>query len=67
MPNEVQVIQPQFYVSTGSGLKMQAMWTKTCRGAMTRFIIDNRLTAPEQLLAFTHLGFTHAPHRKDIQ
>ena len=63
--NEVQVIQPQFYVSTGSGLKMQAVWAKTCRGAMTRFIIENRHVSPEQLLAFTYKGFTHAPHLGD--
>jgi len=33
---EVRIIQPLFYVRKGSNLKIQAVWAKTCRGAMTR-------------------------------
>ena len=36
---EVRIIQPLFYVRKGNDLKIQAVWAKTCRGAMTRFII----------------------------
>ncbi len=56
---EVHIVQPLFYVRKGNDLKMQAVWAKTCRGAMTRFIIDHRLSAPEELQAFNYEGFTY--------
>ena len=54
-------IQPLFYVCKGNDLKIQAVWAKTCRGAMTRFIIDNRITNPEDLNAFSYEGFAYDP------
>lgn len=59
---EVRIIQPLFYVRKGSDLKIQAVWAKTCRGAMTRFIIENRISNPHQLCAFHYEGFTYEPH-----
>ena len=58
---EIRIIQPLFYVRKGNDLKMQAVWAKTCRGAMTRFIIDNRITNPEDLYAFSYEGFAYDP------
>ena len=58
---EVRVIQPLFYVRKGNNLKMQAVWAKTCRGAMTRFIIENRITNPDDLSAFAYEGFEYEP------
>ena len=58
---EVRIIQPLFYVRKGNDLKIQAVWAKTCRGAMTRFIIDNRITNPEDLNAFSYEGFAYEP------
>ena len=58
---EVRIIQPLFYVRKGTDLKVQAVWAKTCRGAMTRFIIDNRITNPEDLTAFSYEGFAYYP------
>ncbi len=58
---EVRIIQPLFYVRKGNDLKVQAVWAKTCRGAMTRFIIDNRITNPEDLNAFSYEGFAYDP------
>ena len=58
---EVRVIQPLFYVRKGYDLKIQAVWAKTCRGAMTRFIIENRITNPEDLNAFSYEGFEYKP------
>jgi cytoplasmic iron level regulating protein YaaA (DUF328/UPF0246 family) len=40
---------------------MQAVWAKTCRGAMVRFILQNQLTNPEELNAFSYEGFEYAP------
>jgi hypothetical protein len=58
---EVRIIQPLFYIRKGSELKIQAVWAKTCRGAMTRFIIENRITNPEDLNAFSYEGFAYDP------
>ena len=58
---EVRIIQPLFYVRKGNDLKIQAVWAKTCRGAMTRFIIDNRITNPKDLNAFSYEGFAYDP------
>ena len=58
---EVRIIQPLFYVRKGKDLKIQAVWAKTCRGAMTRFIIDNLITNPEDLKAFSYEGFAYEP------
>ena len=59
---EVRVIQPLFFVRKGSDLKIQAVWAKTCRGAMTRFIIENHITNPEDLNAWTYEGFEYNPN-----
>ena len=58
---EVRIVQPLFYVCKGNDLKMQAVWAKTCRGAMTRFIIENRITNPGDLSAFAYEGFEYEP------
>ena len=58
---EVRVIQPMFLVRKGDTLKVQAVWAKTCRGAMTRMILQERLTHPEDLAAFQYEGFTFNP------
>ena len=58
---EVRIVQPLFYIRKGSELKIQAVWAKTCRGAMTRFIIENRIDNPEDLCAFGYEGFIYEP------
>ena len=55
---EVRVVQPLFYVRSAGRLKVQAVWAKTCRGAMVRFILENRITRVEDLQAFSYEGFT---------
>lgn len=60
--DEVKVIQPLFYVRTPKGLKMQAVWAKSCRGAMVRFILQHRILFPEELYAFSYEGFEYHPH-----
>ena len=60
---EVKVVHPLFYVRQANGsLKMQAVWAKSCRGAMVRFILQNRITNPEELRAFSYEGFEYSPH-----
>jgi len=59
---EIRIVQPLFYVRKGPDLKMQAVWAKTCRGAMTRFILENRLTTPKELNSFKYEGFSYQSH-----
>lgn len=58
--SELQIIQPLFYVQTPSGLKMQAVWAKTCRGAMTRWLLENPTLSPQELIAFQYQGFRYS-------
>jgi len=58
---EVKVVQPMFLVRKGDTLKVQAVWAKTCRGAMTRMILQKRLPQPEDLTAFKYEGFNYSP------
>ena len=59
--HEVRVVQPLFYVRKEGRLKMQAVWAKSCRGAMTRFILQQQLMFPHELQAISHEGFHYAP------
>jgi cytoplasmic iron level regulating protein YaaA (DUF328/UPF0246 family) len=54
---ELKVIQPLFYVRNKGELKIQAIWAKSCRGAMTRFILENQYTKISDIHAFSYEGF----------
>ena len=56
----IRVIEPEFHILKDGKLTTPAVWAKTCRGAMTRYIIENRLTAPEALNSFDVNGFHYA-------
>ena len=59
---EVKVIQPLFYVrQKDASLKIQAVWAKSCRGAMTRFILNNKPVTPQELTTFSYEGFEYEP------
>ena len=55
------IIEPKFHVMKNGKLTTPAVWAKTCRGAMARYIIDNRITSYELLTAFSYEGFCFAP------
>lgn len=48
----VRVVTPEFRVADGDRLRSVVVYTKMCRGAMTRFILRNRLSAPSDLSRF---------------
>lgn len=56
----VKVIQPQFLVDSKGKLKTQAVWAKTCRGAMTRWTVVNRVDTPSMLKEFSYEGFRYS-------
>lgn len=62
---EVKVIEPEFMVQKNGKLKTIVVYAKSCRGAMTRFIIKNRPTQPTELQCFEYEGFHFAPEYGD--
>lgn len=55
---ELRIITPQFKVERNGKLKTIVIYTKMCRGAMSREIVLNRLTDPASLASFNYDGFT---------
>ena len=55
---EVTVVTPQFKVEKGGKLSTIVIYTKMCRGAMTRWILQNRITDIEALKQFEYEGYS---------
>ena len=55
---EVTVITPQFKVDKGGKLSTIVIYTKMCRGAMTRWILQNRIADIEELKQFEYEGYS---------
>ena len=51
------IIEPEFHVIKNDKMTTPSVWAKTCRGAMTRYIIENRIGNPESLKDFKYEGF----------
>lgn len=54
---EVRVITPEFRIREGERLKTVVVYTKMCRGEMTRFVLKNRICDPEIVKTFEWEGF----------
>ena len=57
----LNVVTPQFYEDKPGGPKIVSFYAKQARGAMARFIIQNRLTKPEQIRDFDTGGYAYQP------
>lgn len=58
---EVKVITPEFQVYKNGKPATVVIYTKMCRGEMTRFILKNRLEDAESLKSFSWEGFNYNP------
>ena len=58
---EVRVVTPEFRIREDDRLKTVVVYTKMCRGEMTRHILKNRIGDPQQLKAFEWEGFRLNP------
>lgn len=58
--DSVRVIQPRFLMEKGGRLAAVSVYAKSCRGAMTRYILQRRVTDPRDLLSFTYEGFEYS-------
>lgn len=54
---EVRILTPEFKIEKEGRPKTIVIYTKMCRGAMTRWIMEQRPTFPEQLRNFTYEGY----------
>lgn len=52
-----ELIKPVFLDEKNGKFKVVSFYAKKARGLMSRFIIENRLTQPEQLTAFNSEGY----------
>ncbi|MEP3347109.1 MAG: peroxide stress protein YaaA [Litoreibacter sp.] len=57
----LNVVTPQFYEDKAGGPKIVSFHAKKARGAMARFIIQNRLTKPDQIRDFDTGGYAYQP------
>ncbi|WP_096784241.1 peroxide stress protein YaaA [Rhodobacter sp. CZR27] len=55
------VISPVFLEDRAGEQKIVSFWAKRARGAMARFIAENRLTDPEAILSFRAGGYVWEP------
>lgn len=56
-----QIIKPVFLDEKNGKFKVISFYAKKARGLMSRFIIENRLTKPEQLTGFNTEGYFFDP------
>ena len=58
---KLRVITPVFMEEKPDGPKVVSFFAKQARGAMARFIVQNRLTDPDSLTDFDTGGYRHRP------
>lgn len=58
---DLKVITPVFMEDKPTGPKIVSFFAKKARGAMARFIVENRITDPEGLKDFDLGGYRYAP------
>lgn len=64
---QVTVIKPLFLVDKGMEYKTVSMYAKGCRGAMTRFVVKNRISLPQDLRDFSIDDFCYRADLGDEQ
>lgn len=64
---EVTVLSPRFMVARGDRLATVTVYAKMCRGAMSRWLIQERIALPGELPAFTYEGFAYAGDMTFVQ
>ena len=61
LSKKVRVIAPDFRVATAKGLKFQSFTAKVARGAMARWLCDERIDDPAALADFDRDGWAYEP------
>ena len=63
----MKVITPIFYENTDNGIKIISFYAKKARGAMARYIMENRLSDPNSLLEFDLGGYKYQPEKSTLE
>ena len=63
----LKIITPIFYENTDNGIKIISFYAKKARGAMARYIMENRLRDPNSLLEFTLGGYKYQPEKSTLE
>jgi cytoplasmic iron level regulating protein YaaA (DUF328/UPF0246 family) len=63
VPSQVRTITPDFRVESASGLKFHSFTAKVARGAMARFVCEERIEDANSLQAFDRDGWRFDPGR----
>jgi hypothetical protein len=58
---ELEVITPQFLELTSKGPKQIGFYAKKARGAMARYVVENRIDKVEDLIQFDLAGYSYNP------
>ena len=58
---ELEVITPQFFELTSKGPKQISFYAKKARGAMARYVVENRIATIEDLIQFNLAGYSYNP------
>lgn len=58
---ELEVITPQFFELTSKGPKQISFYAKKARGAMARYVVENRIDKVEDLIQFDLAGYSYNP------
>jgi hypothetical protein len=58
---KLTVVTPQFLEDKPGGPRIVSFFAKKARGAMARFVVQNRLTDPAAILDFDTGGYAYAP------
>jgi len=61
LPKAVRVIAPDFRVRTSKGLQFHSFTAKVARGAMARWLCDERVDDPAALSGFDRDGWRFDP------
>lgn len=57
----LRVVTPAFLEDHPDGPRVMSFWAKQARGAMARFIVQNRLRDPDALIGFDAGGYRYRP------
>lgn len=63
----MKIITPTFYENTDNGIKIISFYAKKARGAMARYIMENRLSDPNSLLEFDLGGYKYQPDKSTLE
>ncbi len=57
----LRVVTPVFMENRGDKPRIVSFFAKRARGAMARFVIENRVTVPDEIKGFTSGGYAYDP------